>query len=67
MASVPSYLLNQQVKLTLDRDVDMLISGQVHRFLGKYKVTFSLLEFSHGNILSRLMLLFTGFVLNVLG
>ena len=67
VASVPSYLLNRPVKLTLDRDVDMLISGQRHSFLGKYKVTFSLLEFSHGNILSRLMLLFTGFVLNVLG
>ncbi|MED6171548.1 xylitol dehydrogenase [Stylosanthes scabra] len=40
-ASVPSYLLNQPVKLTLDRDVDMMITGQRHSFLGKYKVGFT--------------------------
>lgn len=40
-ASVPSYLLNRHVKLTLDRDVDMMISGQRHSFLGKYKVGFT--------------------------
>lgn len=39
-ASVPSYLLNRSVKLTLDRDVDMMITGQRHTFLGKYKVLF---------------------------
>lgn len=37
-ASVPSYLLNRPVKLTLDRDIDMMITGQRHSFLGKYKV-----------------------------
>lgn len=37
-AAVPSYLLNQPVKLTLDRDVDMMITGQRHSFLGRYKV-----------------------------
>lgn len=37
-AAVPSYLLNRPVKITLDRDVDMMISGQRHSFLGKYKV-----------------------------
>lgn len=37
-ASVPSYLLNRQVKLILDRDVDMMITGKRHSFLGKYKV-----------------------------
>lgn len=37
-ASVPSYLLNQPVKITLDRDLDMMITGQRHSFLGKYKV-----------------------------
>lgn len=37
-ASVPSYLLNRPVKLTLDRDTDMMISGQRHSFFGKYKV-----------------------------
>lgn len=40
-ASVPSYLLNRHVKLTLDRDVDMMITGQRHSFLGKYKVYFN--------------------------
>lgn len=37
-ASVPAYLLNRPVKLTLDRDEDMMITGQRHSFLGKYKV-----------------------------
>jgi len=37
-ASVPSYLLNRPVKLILDRDVDMMITGHRHSFLGKYKV-----------------------------
>ncbi|XP_052108756.1 xanthine dehydrogenase 1-like [Arachis duranensis] len=37
-ASVSSYLLNRPVRLTLDRDVDMMITGQRHSFLGKYKV-----------------------------
>ncbi|KAL4198306.1 hypothetical protein AMTRI_Chr03g139530 [Amborella trichopoda] len=37
-AAVPSYLLKRPVKLTLDRDVDMMITGQRHSFLGKYKV-----------------------------
>ncbi|KAL9237148.1 hypothetical protein vseg_011734 [Gypsophila vaccaria] len=40
-ASVPSYLLNQPVKIVLDRDVDMMITGQRHSFLGKYKVGFT--------------------------
>ncbi|CAI9106449.1 OLC1v1005608C2 [Oldenlandia corymbosa var. corymbosa] len=40
-AAVPSYLLNRPVKLTLDRDVDMMITGQRHSFLGKYTVGFS--------------------------
>ncbi|KAL8055486.1 hypothetical protein ABFS82_04G058300 [Erythranthe guttata] len=38
VAAVPSYLLNRPVKLTLDRDVDMMVTGQRHSFLGKYKV-----------------------------
>ncbi|KAG5003639.1 hypothetical protein JHK86_027778 [Glycine max] len=42
-ASVPSYLLNRPVKITLDRDVDMMITGQQHSFLGKYKDTSSTL------------------------
>ncbi|KAL5979766.1 xylitol dehydrogenase [Asimina triloba] len=37
-ASVPAYILKQPVKITLDRDVDMMITGQRHSFLGKYKV-----------------------------
>ncbi|KAI3907500.1 hypothetical protein MKW92_010358 [Papaver armeniacum] len=40
-ASVPSYLLNRPVKLILDRDIDMMITGQRHSFLGKYKVGFT--------------------------
>lgn len=39
-AAVPSYLLNRPIKITLDRDVDMMITGQRHSFLGKYKVSF---------------------------
>ncbi|XP_035831148.1 xanthine dehydrogenase 1-like [Helianthus annuus] len=41
VASVPAYLLNCPVKLTLDRDVDMQVTGQRHSFLGKYKVGFT--------------------------
>ncbi|XP_050220643.1 xanthine dehydrogenase 1-like isoform X2 [Mercurialis annua] len=37
-ACVPSYLLNRPVKITLDRDEDMMITGHRHSFLGKYKV-----------------------------
>ena len=37
-AAVPSYLMNRPVKLTLDRDIDMMTTGQRHSFLGKYKV-----------------------------
>lgn len=39
-AAVPSYLLKQPVKLILDRDVDMMVTGQRHSFLGRYKVLF---------------------------
>ncbi|XP_071706054.1 xanthine dehydrogenase 1-like [Rutidosis leptorrhynchoides] len=41
VAAVPAYLLDRPVKLTFDRDVDMMISGQRHSFLGKYKVGFT--------------------------
>ncbi|XP_002513485.2 xanthine dehydrogenase 1 [Ricinus communis] len=41
VASIPSYLLNRPVKITLDRDADMMITGQRHSFLGKYKVGFT--------------------------
>lgn len=40
VASVPAHQLNRPVKITLDRDVDMMITGQRHSFLGKYKVGF---------------------------
>ncbi|XVF19258.1 hypothetical protein REPUB_Repub11eG0094600 [Reevesia pubescens] len=40
-AAVPSYLMNRPVKLTLDRDIDMMTTGQRHSFLGKYKVGFT--------------------------
>nr|GMD12939.1 xanthine dehydrogenase 1-like isoform X1 [Ipomoea batatas]GMD16352.1 xanthine dehydrogenase 1-like isoform X1 [Ipomoea batatas] len=39
--AVPSYLLNRPVKIILDRDVDMMITGQRHSFLAKYKVGFT--------------------------
>ncbi|PWA82587.1 xanthine dehydrogenase [Artemisia annua] len=41
VAAVPAYMLNRPVKLTLDRDVDMMTTGQRHSFLGKYKVGFT--------------------------
>ncbi|XP_051142249.1 xanthine dehydrogenase 1-like isoform X2 [Andrographis paniculata] len=41
IAAIPSYLLNRPVKITLDRDVDMMITGQRHSFLGMYKVGFT--------------------------
>lgn len=37
-AAIPSYLLNRPVRITLDRDVDMMITGQRHSFFAKYKV-----------------------------
>ncbi|XP_038983377.1 xanthine dehydrogenase-like isoform X2 [Phoenix dactylifera] len=40
-ASVPSYLLKRPVKITLDRDIDMMITGQRHSFLGKYKIGYT--------------------------
>ncbi|CAA6660108.1 unnamed protein product [Spirodela intermedia] len=40
-AAVASYHLKRPVKITLDRDIDMLITGQRHSFLGKYKVGFT--------------------------
>nr|XP_034607198.1 xanthine dehydrogenase-like isoform X4 [Setaria viridis] len=40
-ASVPSYYLRRPVKIVLDRDIDMTITGQRHSFLGKYKVGFT--------------------------
>ncbi|CAM0874142.1 unnamed protein product [Alopecurus aequalis] len=39
--SVPSYCLRRPVKIVLDRDVDMMTTGQRHSFLGKYKVGFT--------------------------
>lgn len=40
-AAIPSYLLNRPVKITLDRDIDMMVTGQRHSFFGKYKVGFT--------------------------
>ncbi|XP_020244475.1 xanthine dehydrogenase-like isoform X1 [Asparagus officinalis] len=40
-ACVPAYLLKRPVKITLDRNIDMMISGQRHSFIGKYKVGFT--------------------------
>ncbi|VAH05345.1 unnamed protein product [Triticum turgidum subsp. durum] len=40
-ASVASYCLRRPVKIVLDRDVDMITTGQRHSFLGKYKLGFT--------------------------
>eukprot|EP01111_Echinosteliopsis_oligospora_P015503 TRINITY_DN6157_c0_g1_i1.p1 TRINITY_DN6157_c0_g1~~TRINITY_DN6157_c0_g1_i1.p1 ORF type:complete len:771 (+),score=277.00 TRINITY_DN6157_c0_g1_i1:923-3235(+) len=40
-AAVAAKLLNRPVRMVLDRDADMLISGFRHPFLGKYKVGFT--------------------------
>ncbi|KAL5219138.1 hypothetical protein ABZP36_019822 [Zizania latifolia] len=40
-ASVASYCLRRPVKIVLDRDIDMMTTGQRHSFLGKYKVGFT--------------------------
>lgn len=40
-AALAAFVLRQPVRLTLDRDVDMSISGLRHPFLGKYKVGFN--------------------------
>ncbi|EFJ27160.1 hypothetical protein SELMODRAFT_172098 [Selaginella moellendorffii] len=40
-AAVPAYLLRRPVKLVLDREVDMAITGQRHAFLARYKVGFT--------------------------
>ncbi|VAI54626.1 unnamed protein product [Triticum turgidum subsp. durum] len=40
-ASVAAYCLRRPVKIVLDRDVDMMTTGQRHGFLGKYKVGFT--------------------------
>ena len=66
-ASVPSYLLNRPVKLILDRDVDMMISGHRHSFVGKYKVSifpscFHFFGQTKHLVLIVIMLLFTGWV-----
>ena len=37
-AAVPAYILRQPVRLVLDRDEDMHMTGHRHAFLGKYKV-----------------------------
>ncbi|GIL49662.1 hypothetical protein Vafri_5944 [Volvox africanus] len=40
-AAVPSYHLKRPVRLCLDRDEDMQMTGQRHAFLATYKVGFS--------------------------
>ncbi|PNT74501.1 hypothetical protein BRADI_1g15800v3 [Brachypodium distachyon] len=40
-ASVASYCLRRPVKIVLDRDIDMMTTGQRHSFLAKYKVGFT--------------------------
>ncbi|CAM8886680.1 unnamed protein product [Rhodiola kirilowii] len=47
-AAVPSYILDQPVKLILDRDTDMMVTGQRHSFMGRYKVGFT----SEGKVLA---------------
>ncbi|CAI7828132.1 unnamed protein product [Closterium sp. NIES-54] len=40
-ACVPAWRLNRAVRITLDRDDDMKVTGQRHPFYGKYKVGFT--------------------------
>ena len=40
-AALAAFHLRKPVKLTLDRDVDMVTSGMRHPFLGRYKVGFN--------------------------
>ncbi|MEW5318751.1 MAG: hypothetical protein WDW38_009946 [Sanguina aurantia] len=39
--AVPAYLLRRPVRISLDRDEDMQMTGQRHAFLANYKVGFS--------------------------
>eukprot|EP00271_Cylindrocystis_brebissonii_P015376 TRINITY_DN3802_c0_g1_i1.p1 TRINITY_DN3802_c0_g1~~TRINITY_DN3802_c0_g1_i1.p1 ORF type:complete len:1384 (-),score=303.69 TRINITY_DN3802_c0_g1_i1:1396-5484(-) len=47
-AAVAAWHLKKPVKIVLDRDTDMAITGQRHPFLGKYKVGFT----SEGKVLA---------------
>jgi xanthine dehydrogenase/oxidase len=40
-AAVPAYLLRRPVRLVLDRDEDMSMTGHRHPFMAKYKVGFT--------------------------
>merc|ERR1712137_463210 len=40
-AALAAYKTRQPVRITLDRDVDMTITGMRHPFLGRYKVGFN--------------------------
>ncbi|CAI5470258.1 unnamed protein product [Closterium sp. Yama58-4] len=40
-ACVPAWRLNRAVRITLDRDDDMKVTGQRHPFYGKFKVGFT--------------------------
>jgi len=40
-AAVPAYLLRRPVRLVLDRDEDMAITGHRHPFMARYKVGFT--------------------------
>ncbi|KAL8529931.1 hypothetical protein ACS0TY_007121 [Phlomoides rotata] len=52
-AAVPSYLLNCPVKITLDRDIDMMITGQRHSFLRKYKAGALVQVYTDGKCISH--------------
>jgi xanthine dehydrogenase/oxidase len=36
--AIPAYHLRRPVRIVLDRDEDMQITGQRHAFMGRYKV-----------------------------
>lgn len=40
-AAVPAYHLRRAVRIVLDRDEDMQITGQRHAFMGRYRVGFT--------------------------
>eukprot|EP00742_Colponemidia_sp_Colp-10_P005067 GILJ01005413.1.p1 GENE.GILJ01005413.1~~GILJ01005413.1.p1 ORF type:complete len:1351 (+),score=226.28 GILJ01005413.1:45-4097(+) len=47
-AALPAYILRRPVRISLDRHIDMAVTGQRHPFIGKYKVAFD----SNGKIVA---------------
>jgi len=52
-AAVPAYHLRRPVRLVLDRDEDMHMTGHRHAFLGKYKVLHLITTHHSAHFLSK--------------